>query len=203
MFLICRYLSHFERPQTVVQKRSDIGTSSGPRSMMHLYLFMRFSIFHVTRMSETTVTFGREIVAHICTSPRGILNCAASVNAGLFIYSSCAHNAYTHTHTSRIAMRSACLFSPPPAPPRHRTTQSQTGPPIKTDGDGEIIYEGVRTWGSARAFSISGLGGCARSRGEITLRYEYDVTRIPDELSWTRKLCENYHRAGYITLARR
>lgn len=44
-------------------KNSDIGTSRGPESMMHLYLFMRFSIFHVTRMSET-VTFGREIVAY-------------------------------------------------------------------------------------------------------------------------------------------
>lgn len=30
---------------------------------MHLHLFMRFSIFHVTRMSET-VTLGREIVAY-------------------------------------------------------------------------------------------------------------------------------------------
>lgn len=59
------HLSYFGK-KFAADINSDVETSRighGRKSMMHLYLFMRFSIFHVTRMSET-VTFGREIVAY-------------------------------------------------------------------------------------------------------------------------------------------
>lgn len=44
-------------------KLGRVTGSAVGESMIHLYLFMRFSIFRMTRMSET-VTFGREVVAY-------------------------------------------------------------------------------------------------------------------------------------------
>lgn len=163
------------------------------RNRWCIYIYLcdfPFSMWHVCPKPWHLVARS----SRICTSPRGILN-APPVNAGLFIYSSCAHNAYTHT--SRIAMPSAR-----PSPPSPDNTKPN-GPPIKTDGDGDYL-RGCAPEARARIFNF---GGCSfegdKIHLEITLRYEYDVTRIPDELSRARKLGENFHRAGYITLARR
>lgn len=46
-----------------IKTRTSKCHGSARLELIHLYLFMRFSIFHVTRMSEI-VTFGREIVAY-------------------------------------------------------------------------------------------------------------------------------------------
>jgi len=59
------HLSYFGKSLRNINSNVETsrGSGYGRESMMHLYLFIRFSIFHVTRMSET-VTFGREFVAY-------------------------------------------------------------------------------------------------------------------------------------------
>lgn len=118
------------------------------------------------------------------------IKCAASECRIVYLFKLRAQR--MHTYISAM--------HPSPAPLLLHLNTKPTGPPIKTDGT-EIIYEGVHlrlarifNFGRRRVLSVRG----DKTHLEITLRYEYDVTRIPDELSRTRKLYENFHRVAYL-----